>query len=78
MQSWGAYKSVLFLASTVGHEMTHVENMYNNNATKWLQKGEVYLNAKMEYESYNWESINGGNHNGIELIDNFRILERFK
>ena len=74
----GAYQSVLYLASTVGHEMKHVENMYNGNSTKWFQKGRDYLKAKTEYESYNWESINGGIHNGIQLIENYKILQRYK
>jgi RHS repeat-associated protein len=73
-----AFSSFLQLASTVGHELTHVTNIFNGNMNKWMRKGEVYALAKSEVESYGWEFDNGGVYVAERYFKNLSIISNFK
>ncbi|MDP5202019.1 RHS repeat-associated core domain-containing protein [Flavobacterium sp. DG2-3] len=57
-----AFSSYLRLASALGHELVHVENVLNGNMSSWFNKyrSEEYREAMSEYSSISWEIINQG------------------
>ena len=74
-----AFSSYLRLASALGHELVHVQNVQNGNMSVWYNKykSEDYRKAMSEFESISWEIINQGlpNYNLFKsygaIIDSF-------
>ena len=59
-----AFSSYMQLASTMGHELSHVLDCISGNMTAWFKKGgENYRSAMTELKAYQWVGINGGNFN---------------
>lgn len=57
-----AFSSYMKLASALGHELIHVDNVINGNMSKWFDsyKSEEYRKAMSELSSIKWEINNNG------------------
>lgn len=73
-----AFSSYMQLASTMGHELSHVIDCVSGSMTTWFKKGgENYRSAMTELRAYQWVGLNGGNFNAPMYLYNLNQVGNY-
>ena len=73
-----AFSSYMQLASTMGHELSHVIDCVSGSMTTWFKKGgENYRSAMTELRAYQWVGLNGGNFNAQMYLYNLNRVGNY-